>query len=114
MSANPSAILNREFTQLASLLNGGPRTDFEGTLIEHLRNSIFSDAEGLTLEEQAAVSYSRFRYLHQFVTIGTEDVRDISRRLLTLHELVSIIDGTLAGIMTIHYNLCIGTILHSR
>src|SRR5580693_1790576 len=61
VSASPQERLglSREFTQLTCLLNGGTRTDFENTLLERLRSPIFADAEGLTLEEQAAISYSR-------------------------------------------------------
>jgi acyl-CoA oxidase len=96
---------------LARALRRGPLSTFEKQLIALLQHEIFGRREGLTTRELCTLSYQRFRYLHTRLDLSIANVFSDLRHLLALHEWVCLVDGTLTTLMTIHFNLCIGSIL---
>jgi len=75
----------------------------------------FDPREGLTLEQQAQRSYSRFKLVRQLLDLRASDVRDRPARLVAVLEFIGAIDATLFTVMNIHYCLCAGTLLrHGR
>ncbi len=76
-----------------------------------LKSPLFDSHENLCWLDRARLSYERFRILNQKLKINEKDILDYSEKLQTLHEWVGSVDGTLMTIMSIHYNLCMGTIL---
>lgn len=76
-----------------------------------LQDPLFTTPPGLNAEAQAQLSYERFRFLQRTLRLRATDVRDDPVRLMTVFDLVSTVDGTLYTVMSIHYCLCIGSIL---
>jgi len=76
-----------------------------------LATPLFEPRDGLTMQEQAALSYSRFKRVRDELGIRVRDVVDRPSLLTTLLELVGPVDVTLYTVMSIHYCLCAGSIL---
>jgi acyl-CoA oxidase len=57
------------------------------------------------------LSYRRMRYLQQELGLRSADLLANPQHLLALHGWTGLIDGTLTTLLTIHYNLCIGSIV---
>lgn len=74
----------------------------------------FAPREGLTMAQQAELSYARFKLLHRELRLRLCDLEKRPARLATVLELVAAVDGTLFTIMSIHYCLCGGSLLRSR
>lgn len=74
----------------------------------------FAPREGLTVVEQAKLSYERFKLVHHELNLRVRDVEERPARLATALELIATVDGTLFTLMSIHYCLCGGTLLRSR
>jgi acyl-CoA oxidase len=96
---------------LSRALRRGPLSAFEKQLIALLQHEIFERPEGLTTRELCTLSYQRFRYLHARLDLSVANLFSNLHHLLALHEWVCLVDGTLTTLMTIHFNLCIGSIL---
>lgn len=111
MTSSPAVGSNPDpATALAYALRGRRLTPFERHLIDVLHADIFKRPEGLTSQQHCALSYRRFRYLRERLDLNVERLFADYERLLALHEWVGLVDGTLTTILTIHYNLCIGSI----
>ena len=80
-------------------------------LFKLLGSTLFDPAEHLNWLDRAKVSYDRFRALNAELKINRQDVMNFSKKLQLIHEWVGCVDGTLMTIMSIHYNLCLGSIL---
>jgi acyl-CoA oxidase len=76
-----------------------------------LQDALFTTPPGLNAEAQAKLSYERFRFLRRKLELRATDVRDNPGRLMTVFDLVGTVDGTLFTVMSIHYCLCVGSIL---
>lgn len=76
-----------------------------------LATPAFERREGLTLQEQAELSYQRFKLLRNALDLRVRDVVDRPSRLTAVLELVGAVDATLFTVMSIHYCLCAGSIL---
>jgi acyl-CoA oxidase len=76
-----------------------------------LQDALFTTPPGLNAEAQAKLSYERFRFLRRTLELRASDVRDDPGRLMTVFDLVGTVDGTLFTVMSIHYSLCVGSIL---
>jgi len=76
-----------------------------------LEDPLFTAPPGLNAEAQAQLSYERFRFLRRALELRVADVRDNPSRLMTVLDLVGTVDGTLCTIISIHYCLCVGSIL---
>ncbi len=71
----------------------------------------FAPREGLTVTEQAHLSYARFKRLRDALGLSVRDLEQRPARLASVLELVATIDGTLFTVMSIHYCLCAGSLL---
>lgn len=76
-----------------------------------LADSFFAPREGLTVTEQARLSYERFRRVRDELGLRVRDVQYRPARLATALELIALVDGTLFTVMSIHYCLCGGSLL---
>jgi acyl-CoA oxidase len=76
-----------------------------------LASPAFERREGLTMEQHAQLSYQRFKLLRDALDLRARDVLERPARLTTVLELVGAVDGTLFTVMSIHYCLCVGSIL---
>jgi acyl-CoA oxidase len=104
-------VLDPTASALASALRGRRLSSFETKLVEVLHDDIFKRVEGLRPSEACALSYRRLRHLHRRMELKIDDLLSDLDKLFALHEWVGIVDGTLMTVLTIHYNLCIGSIL---
>ncbi|WP_371482673.1 acyl-CoA dehydrogenase [Kitasatospora sp. NBC_00315] len=106
MPAGPSA---RALT--AALFDDGPAPTHE-----HWRKIVSTEAfrhrEGLSTAERAALSYERLRVLDEEIPCAEELARD-PRTLAAMHEWTATVDGGLATVAGIHYNLFLGSLLDS-
>lgn len=96
---------------LADAMRGRSMTAFESRLVDVLHHDIFRRVDNLRPSEACALSYQRLRYLREQMDLDVSDLFADLDRLLALHEWVGLVDGTMMTILTIHYNLCIGSIL---
>jgi acyl-CoA oxidase len=71
----------------------------------------FAPREGLTVQEQAELSYARFKRVRDALGLRVRDVEERPARLAAALELIGAVDGTLFTIMSIHYCLCGGSLL---
>jgi acyl-CoA oxidase len=76
-----------------------------------LASPAFERSNGLTMDEQAKRSYERFKLLRDTLDLRARDVVERPARLTAVLELVGAVDGTLFTVMSIHYCLCVGSIL---
>lgn len=76
-----------------------------------LASPAFDRRDGLTMQEKAETSYRLFKLLKEKLDLRARDVIDRPGRLTTVLELVGAVDGTLFTVMSIHYCLCVGSIL---
>jgi acyl-CoA oxidase len=82
---------------------------FREQVKEVLSGQEFATERGLTQEEQAQRSYSRFKLLRARLDLRLRDVRERPGRLAMALGLVGIVDATLFTVMNIHYCLCGGS-----
>jgi acyl-CoA oxidase len=76
-----------------------------------LSQRAFAPRPGMTLADQARLSYDRFQLLRERLDLRLRDVQERPARLATALELVGVVDATLFTVMNIHYSLCGGTLL---
>jgi acyl-CoA oxidase len=111
-SMAPSAVLPST-AELAPFLYGlspeGVR--FREAVKALLASPAFERRDGLTMEEHAKLSYERFKLLRDRLELRARDVVERPSRIITVLELVGAVDGTLFTVMSIHYCLCVGSIL---
>jgi acyl-CoA oxidase len=89
----------------------GAEDSFTRRLVEALHDPIFDASDHLTASEQCTLAYARMRFLRRVLDLRARDLLQDPHRLLALHAWTSIVDGTLTTLLTIHYNLCIGSIV---
>ena len=88
------------------------------TVHEELRaaveDPIFSPSDGLTALEAGRLSYDRVRAVTKRVGPAIDPLADPAR-MFALYEWVGLLDPTAMSLLSIHYNLCLGTVLeHGR
>jgi acyl-CoA oxidase len=109
-SANPltEKVIARE-------LRGRTLSSFEKRLVDVLHDDMFRRTEDMRSSETCELSYRRLRYLNKCLDLRIADLFSDLDKLLALHEWAAVVDGTLTTLISIHYNLCIGSILqHGR
>ncbi|XXY49129.1 acyl-CoA dehydrogenase [Sorangium sp. So ce269] len=84
--------------------------ELHGDLRQLVHAEIFSHREGLTHDQRCQIAYDRLRFINQHIESGSELVRN-PLRLFAAHEWIGLVDTTLLPLLTIHYNLCLGSIL---
>lgn len=92
-------------------MRGRALTEFDRRVIGVLRHEIFERREGLRADEACQLSYARLRHLNAELGLTIPELFSDVDRLLALHQWTSVVDGTLTTLLTIHFNLCIGSIL---
>lgn len=102
---NPSA------SEIESVLYDGEPTQFRRALIEILSHDLFRPIAGLSAAEQSQLSYRRLEFVASKVGLTAREIADDPRRLFALHEWAGLVDPTLCTIMSIHYSLCLGSII---
>lgn len=85
--------------------------DYNQIVKNILAGDLFSRRDDLPWLDRAELAYLRFREINKVLNIQRHDVLHFTEKLKTIHEWVGCVDGTLMTIMSIHYNLCLGTIL---
>ncbi|MEW2548283.1 acyl-CoA dehydrogenase [Streptomyces sp. NPDC047002] len=70
----------------------------------------FRYREGLSTEKRSEIAYERLRAVNAEID-SVEEMVAATDRLTALHEWLGAVDGTLATLATIHYNLFIGSLL---
>ncbi|HEX4478875.1 MAG TPA: acyl-CoA dehydrogenase [Polyangiaceae bacterium] len=96
---------------LARAVRGRTVSAFEKRLIDVLHDDVFRRVEDLRPTEQCALTYRRMLHLNERLGLRTDELFGDLDKLLALHDWTSLIDGTLTTLLTIHFNLCIGSIL---
>lgn len=115
LTASPEESLDFATTQsLTPELIDQAKNHSEQELLILLRETRFHINQNLSWKERHTQSYCNFQYLLSRYPITAEDVLQKSERFLALHELLAMVDGTLMTILTIHFNLCLGTLLQSE
>lgn len=93
-----------------------PLNDEERHFIEEvvrlLASPDFGNMADLTEIEKTRQSYKRFRKVKAALDLRLADCKERPRHLVLALGLIAAVDGTLFTIMSIHYCLCGGTILH--
>ncbi|KAJ8487671.1 hypothetical protein ONZ45_g14251 [Pleurotus djamor] len=82
-----------------------------------LQSSLFQPpATDISLSEQLSISYKRAQAIAKLYNFSVDDIISLSQKYWDLHhDALLISDGATATLLTIHFNLCIGTILnHSK
>jgi acyl-CoA oxidase len=97
---------------LADAMRGRRLTAFEQRLIQVLHDPIFQREDDLRTSEACALAYRRVRHLRDRLDLDARTLMGDFDRLLALHEWVALVDGTVMTVLTIHYNLCMGTIFN--
>jgi acyl-CoA oxidase len=97
---------------LADAMRGRRLSPFEQRLVQVLHDPIFQRRDDLRTSEACALAYRRVRHLRDRLDLDAGTLMRDFDRLLALHEWVALVDGTAMTVLTIHYNLCMGTILN--
>lgn len=108
-SCNP--INEPQFIREAFLKGGLNKAERE--LLDILKHPCFQPDESLHWKARCLKSYENARYLMKVYPLTVEDIQNQSDRFYALQEWITLIDGTLTTILSIHYNLCLGTLLAS-
>ncbi len=95
-------------------LEANEKYDFVAELRSLLKQEIFYRKEGLTSGERCAQSYQCLLEVGEISNITEKDILSCSDNLLQLHEWTGFVNGTLLTLLSIHYNLCLGTILSTK
>lgn len=85
--------------------------DYNQEIKNLLSSDLFRRRDDLPWLDRAELAYLRFQEVNKVLKIDRHDVLHFTDKLKTIHEWVGCVDGTLMTIMSIHYNLCLGTIL---
>jgi acyl-CoA oxidase len=96
--------------ELAELVFDGLYDSHHKQLAENLHDPIFDQREGLDMVEAGRLAYERVRHVHQLFA-SAEDVASDPQTLFAANEWSCLLDTTALPLTTVHYNLCVGTIL---
>ncbi|HEV8555487.1 MAG TPA: acyl-CoA dehydrogenase [Actinophytocola sp.] len=94
---------------LTEILSGG-RQDVHNDLRKLFAAEVFDNRSGLGAREAAELIYERLRFLAGRLEPARQIVAD-PYRLCAMHEWAVLTDIGLAVAITVHYNLCLGSIL---
>jgi len=101
--------------EISNLLWSGASPEFHRELVTALTDKLFSPVEGLTSDQATQLSYCRLEALCGKMRIRASDLVEHPEKLFALHDWVAYVDPTLCTLLSIHYSLCLGSILqHSE
>ncbi|WP_133742387.1 acyl-CoA dehydrogenase family protein [Actinorugispora endophytica] len=95
--------------ELRLLLSDGRCVDDE-RFADLFADELFTPVDGMSPAENAERSYRGLRHVGSRMEPARELVSTGADRFFSLHEWAAVVDPTMVSMMTIHYNLCIGTI----
>ncbi|WP_326687416.1 MULTISPECIES: acyl-CoA dehydrogenase [unclassified Streptomyces] len=95
---------------LTEVLFDGRFDDLHSPWTELFRREIFRYRDGLSPSERSELAYERLRVVNEEIE-SVEDLVAATDRLVSLHEWLGVVDGTLTTLATIHYNLFLGSLL---
>ncbi|GAA2639069.1 acyl-CoA dehydrogenase [Streptomyces axinellae] len=95
---------------LTEVLFEGRFEDLHGPWTELLGREIFHYRDGLPPAERSELAYERLRVVNEAVE-SVEKLVTETARLVSLHEWLGTVDGSLTTLATIHYNLFLGSLL---
>ncbi len=112
LQKNRSSDLNKALSHFLDDKNINP--EIKNNIIEFLRSHLARvNSKKVTNDEKNYLIYKSAEELKDFLITGPE-ITDLSDRIIMLHEWLGFADPTLLTILTIHYNLCLGSILQSK
>lgn len=95
---------------LTEVLFDGRFDELHKPWTEHFRRDIFRYRDGLLPSERSELAYERLRVVNEGID-SVEDLVTATDRLVSLHEWLGMVDGSLTTLATIHYNLFLGSLL---
>ncbi|MFI6348567.1 acyl-CoA dehydrogenase [Streptomyces sp. NPDC050560] len=95
---------------LTDVLFDGRFDDLHRPWTAVLDREIFRYRGGLSATERSGLAYARLRALNDHVD-SPEDLVADTARLVSLHEWLGVVDGSLTTLATVHYNLFLGSLL---
>ncbi|MFF8788018.1 acyl-CoA dehydrogenase [Streptomyces sp. NPDC015125] len=96
---------------LNDVLFDGRFDDLHKPWTKLFRRDIFRYRDGLSPSERSELGYERLRVVNDEID-NVEDLVTTTDQLISLHEWLGVVDGTLTTLATIHYNLFLGSLLH--
>ncbi|MFF4755507.1 acyl-CoA dehydrogenase family protein [Streptomyces sp. NPDC002514] len=99
-----------EHNELIDLVFDGDFEEIHAPIREAVTDGLFSRREGLTMTEQGRLAYERTRLIHEHAGAAEGIIAD-PRRLFAVSEWPALMDTTALPLLTVHYNLCLATIL---
>ena len=80
-------------------------------IINSLSKEHFVKRDDLPWMDQAEILYSAIQNFHEDVSLTQDDIMDCSTKFREAHEWMGAVSPVAGTIMTIHYNLCMATIM---
>ncbi|MFD7501463.1 acyl-CoA dehydrogenase [Streptomyces sp. NPDC059850] len=106
----PISTEKAERDELIDLVFDGAFESLHRPVREAVADPLFDRHEGLTMSEQGRLAYKRVALIHRRAGKAEEIVAD-PRKLFAITEWSSLMDTTTLPLLSVHYNLCLGTIL---
>lgn len=95
---------------LSDVLFDGRFDDLHQPWTKVFRRSVFRYRDGLSSSERSELAYERLRVVNDEID-DVEELVSTNDQLVSLHEWLGAVDGTLTTLATIHYNLFLGSLL---
>ncbi|MEV5646069.1 acyl-CoA dehydrogenase [Streptomyces flaveolus] len=102
---------DKERDDLIDLVFDGDFDSVHRPIRDAVADPLFDRRDGLTMTEQGRLAYERIRLIHQHVGSAEKVISD-ARRLFAVSEWPALMCTTALPLLTVHYNLCLATILH--
>lgn len=110
-TADTTAVPVNRVQMLNDVLFDGRFDDLHKPWTILFRRDIFRYRDGLSPSERSDLAYERLRVVNEEID-NVEDLVTATDQLVSLHEWLGVVDGTLTTLATIHYNLFLGSLLH--
>jgi len=85
---------------------------FEQSISEILADDVFHRVEGLTDAQAIELCYDRLRHVCARAGLKASDLAKHPEKLFALHDWLGFVDPTVCTLLSIHYSLCLGSIVH--
>lgn len=95
---------------LTDVLYDGRFDDLHRPWTEVFRRDIFRYRDGLSSAERSELAYERLRVVNEEIE-SVAGMVTATDQLVSLHEWLGVVDGSLTTLATIHYNLFLGSLL---
>ncbi|MGB5811979.1 MAG: acyl-CoA dehydrogenase [Polyangiales bacterium] len=106
------ALTSHDVQEIHGLLRAGTPPAFRRELISLLSHPLFARTEGLTSEGATQLSYRRLRFLGARLNLRASELASQPEKLFALHDWAAFVDPTLCTLLSIHYSLCLGSIMY--